>query len=480
MRILLLIVAVGFGVRVAYVALAKSGPCRIAINGEVVATSPSECAQGDQIFYNAEANTVAAGRGFVEPLWSVTHPGEKPPPAADHPPLTVLVLAPVSWLSDHRPLSWIVHEPLHDHMREHRYTMVLLGTLVVFLVGLLGRRVGRYGAGGDGVGLVAAGIAAVSPNLWVNDGLVMSETITVLTVVGALLAAFWFRDRPAWPRAAALGALCGLAALARAELILFVPLLAVVVVCTVRSPWAARRGFAAAALVAGLLVIAPWAVFNVARFEDATFLSTNDGLTLLGANCDPVYHGASIGLWSQDAARGCSLSPRPPGDQSQVDHEYRRVAVEYIRHHVSDLPLVVAARIGRTWSLYRPFDMVGYNVGEGRERWVTRAGIFVFYPTLVAAIGGAVVLWRRRLRAALYILAVPAVVVTLSAAATYGQTRFRAVAEPSLALLAAVGTVALWQWHRRAPGNAEAEGSPEGTDSMHDRPLDAEHLETPL
>jgi hypothetical protein len=35
------------------------------------------------------------------------------------------------------------------------------------------------------------------------------------------------------------------------------------------------------------------------------------------------------------------------------------------------------------------------------------------------------------------------VVVTIGAVVTYGQTRFRAPAEPSLALLAAVGIVAV-------------------------------------
>ena len=89
---------------------------------------PSECAVGDQLFYNTAANRLAAGDGFVEPLWTVTHPGEPSPPAADHPPLTVLVLAPVSWLVEHPPLSWIAGDDLDANVREHRYTMVLLGT----------------------------------------------------------------------------------------------------------------------------------------------------------------------------------------------------------------------------------------------------------------------------------------------------------------------------------------------------------------
>ena len=111
------------------------------------------------------------------------------PPAADHPPLTVMVLAPVSWLVEHPPIASIAGDSIDANVREHRYTMVVLGTLLVLLVGLLGRRIG-----GDGVGLVAAGIAALSPNIWVNDGLVMSETITGLIVVGAMLVAVTSRE----------------------------------------------------------------------------------------------------------------------------------------------------------------------------------------------------------------------------------------------------------------------------------------------
>ena len=181
-----MIVIVAFGVRVAYVAIAKRGPCPIRVAGKVIGTYPSQCSVGDQIFYNAEANTVAAGHGFVEPLWAVTHPGEKAPPAADHPPLTVIVLAGVNWLVEHPPLSWVgAGDRFDTNVREDRYAMAVFGTMLVLLIGLLGRRVGRAipGLNGDAVGLVAAGIAAVAPNLWVNDGLVMSETLTGVAVV---------------------------------------------------------------------------------------------------------------------------------------------------------------------------------------------------------------------------------------------------------------------------------------------------------
>jgi 4-amino-4-deoxy-L-arabinose transferase-like glycosyltransferase len=449
-RILLLIIVAAFGIRVAYVAIAKRGPCVIRLaDGTQVGSSPSECAIGDQLFYNSEANFVAKGHGFNEPLAGVQHPGTKPGPAADHPPLTVFVLTPVSWLVDHPPLSWFIDESLDDHMREHRYTMVVLGTLLVLLVGLLGRRVG-----GDTVGLVAAGIAAVSPNIWVNDGLVMSETITGLTVVGAMLLALELRRRPTPFVAAALGFVCGLAALARAEMVLFIPLLAIAIPLTIQLAWRERAGLAAIAFGLAVLTLAPWVAFNMARFDQPTWTSTNDGIALLGSNCDFVYYGSNIGLTSiSPGPNDCLQDPPPPGDQSDVAKIYRKRAFDYISDHKSQLPLVVLARIGRTWGVYRVGDMVWFNEGEGRERWITRVGVIVLYPTLLLAIIGAVVLWRRRQRWTLWVLLVPAIVVTIGSALTYGQTRFRAAAEPSLAILAAVAVIATVRMFRGEPSS---------------------------
>ncbi|MGO9872985.1 MAG: ArnT family glycosyltransferase [Acidimicrobiia bacterium] len=430
------IVAVALGIRVSYVAIAKAGPCDTRnSSGQIVASEPSKCLQGDELFYNAEANFIAAGHGFNQPYGALFDPGAKHRPAADHPPLTALVLTPVAWLADRPPLSWVINEPLHDHVREDRYTMVVLGTLLVGMVGLLGRRVG-----GETVGLVAAAIAAITPNLWVNDGLVMSETVTGVAVVGALLCAFALWDRPTRRRAVALGVLCGLAALAREEFVLLVVLLAVVVPCALRRPWKERGVLAGTAVLAALVVMAPWVGFNLARFHDPTFISTNDGITLAGANCAATYYGSGIGLWTLGA---CTGNLNQPGDESQVSSYYRHRGLDYIEHHESRLPVVILARVGRTWSLFRPFDMVAFNAGEDREPWVTRLGLIAYYPTLVFAIGGAVVLWRRRARAHLWILNAPVIVVTVGAVITYGQTRFRAAAEPSLALLAAVGIVAM-------------------------------------
>jgi hypothetical protein len=443
--ILLGIMVVGFTIRATYVAVAKSGPCVIKDgSGQVLGREPSKCAVGDELVYNGYANFLAAGHGFNNLYYVVQHPGAKAPPAADHPPLTVMVLAPVSWLSFHEPLKSIIGEKYEDHMREHRYTMVVLGTLLLLLIGLLGRRVG-----GDAVGLTAAGIAAVLPTIWVNDGVVMSETVTGLCVVGALLCACKLWDKPIVWRAVALGVLCGLAALARAELILFVPLLAIGVPLLAKDVVGKQKAILAvtAVLVAGL-VIGPWVLFNNLRFHDRTFISTNDGIALAGSNCKQVYYGAGTGLTNLFEC----LGSEPPGDQSQQARVYRKRALDYMSAHKSRVPFVVAARIGRTWGLFRPGDMIKYNTLEDREEWVTRLGMVGYYPTLIAAVFGAVLLWRRRRRRELYALLVPALVVTIGVAVTYGQTRFRAAAEPSLAIMAAFALVVLFGKVRgRAP-----------------------------
>ena len=433
-RVLLAIAAVAFVVRAGYVTFAKSGPCTLRLDGEVVGSYPSECTAGDQVFYNSAANRLAKGDGYLEPFDARNPPDPGTEPAADHPPLTITVLAPVSFVFEHvPPFSWFGDE---THVREHRYTMVLLGTALVVMIGLLGRA-----AGGERVGLIGGAIAAVYPNLWVNDGLVMSETVTGLTVVGAVLLAYRFARAPSVRAAAVLGAICGLTALARAELALFVPLLAVPVAMLARD--LDRRGRlrrAAVSMVAAAVVVGPWVVYNNLRFDERTTISTNDGIALSGSNCDRVYYGGGLGLTSLDPP--CIDHPHPPGDQSVVAGVYRKRAVEYMKDHLGRVPVVVAARIGRTWSLYRPSDMLSYNIGEGRERWVTALGLWAYYPLLALAAVGAVHLGRRRF-ATLWPLLVPPAVVPIVSAVTYGQTRFRAAAEPSLAVLAAIAISAL-------------------------------------
>ena len=204
------------------------------------------------------------------------------------------------------------------------------------------------------------------------------------------------------------------------------------------------------------MVVAPWTLYNQARFQEPVLISTNEGLTLRGSNCDTAYHGREIGLWVI-LPGVCTPTTAPPGDQSVASNQYRREAFAYMRAHASRVPVVMAVRLGRTWNLFRPWDMLRVNEREGRPRWATATGLVVYYPLAAFAVAGAVVLWRRRRW--LGPLLVPPVIVSLTAIVFYGQTRLRLPAEPSLVVLAGVAAVALWD---RLRGPARRAGEPGG------------------
>ena len=399
-RVLLVIVVAGIGLRVGY----------------VLTVTQHDHGFYDAVFYEFEARSVVDGRGFVYPLPS----SQADQPAADHPPLTVLALVPAAELPGNSRL-WM------------RFTMVAFGAAVVLLVGLLGR-----GLAGSRVGLTAAAIAAVYANLWMNDGLLMSETLAALTTVAAVLLAYRYLRRPSWGLAGALGVMCGLAALARAELALLVVLLAL------PAAWIARRGIvpglqACGAVLAGVvLVVGPWVGFNLARFQQPTFISTGDGFALLGASCGAAYHGPLQGLWDVT----CLPAQAPRGDESTVNLDYRNQATSYLQGHLRDVPVVVLARLGRLLGVDNPAQIANYNAGEGRPRWASWLGIVSFLLLLPFAVGGFVWLRRQRMPRARPLLA-PVWVVLVSAVVFYGTPRFRAPAEPIVVALAAVGGWAL-------------------------------------
>jgi 4-amino-4-deoxy-L-arabinose transferase-like glycosyltransferase len=401
-RALLLIGLGALVVRVLYVLIAKQGTDTC---GEDVC--------GDALYYSRQAELNIHGRFFEDPAV----PGA---PAADHPPLTALVLTPVSVLPGPSVL-------------EHRLTMAVLGAVAVVVIGYLGRAVA-----GPRVGLLAAGLAAVYPNLWLNDGVIMSETLATLGTALVLLTVYRLHDEPSQGRAAVAGLVCGAAVLARGELALFLPLVVLPICLWSRSlPMSARLARFGTCLGLALLVVLPWTAWNSVRFAEPVTLATNDGLTLVGANCDPAYSGVSTGLWHLS----CAQEVEAGGDQSQRSSTYRTAAFDYVRENSDRLPEVMSARLGRVWSVYEPGQMAWYNQGEGRERTLSLIGLWCYAALLALAVGGGVLLRRRR--QLVWPLVATAVIVSLTAAGFYGLVRFRVPAEVAIVVLAGVAIDAL-------------------------------------
>lgn len=342
-------------------------------------------------------------------------------PDAAHPPLTALAITPATYIFG-----------LHSGYTPQRLTMAVLGAVVVLVVGILGRTLA-----GPRVGLLAAGVAAVYPNMWIPNGIIMSETLTMLVMGLILLAAYRLLRSPTWGRAVLLGLGCGVEILVRAELWLLVPFLLVPAVLAARSvPWSRRVLMGATGVLVAGLVVGPWVGRNLVSFRDTTIFSTGEGPLLLGANCPQTYSGPGLGSWSLP----CSVDVPPASDQSVESTRQYNAAKRYAEKHLGRLPLVALARAGRVWDFYEPLQMVDVDVNEGRPVPASFAGLLSYYVLLPFAAIGVVALRRRRVP--VWPLLVIAGLVTLVAVAGYGQVRFRAEFEVPLVVLAATGLAA--------------------------------------
>jgi hypothetical protein len=391
-RGLALIAAAGLAARLAYaLLLVKSKPLL-----------------GDGLEFHLQANLLADGKGYIQPFLYQAEGIARA--SADKPPLYPFLEAGVSLLGG-RTWAW------------HQLVGCVAGTGTVAVVGLVGRR-----AAGPRAGLIAAGLAAGYPLLVAADGSLRSESVYALCIALVLLAALRYRDAPSARAAALLGVAVAAAALTRGEALALLVLLALPL-CGWR-----RAGVAALACV---VVLAPWLARCWIVFDRPVLISTNVGGLLAGANCDTTYHGALIGQWDF----GC-IPPPVHANEALEAERLRDRGLSYARHHAGRVPVVEAARLGRSFELYRPREQARQEAFfEGRNLRVEQAGVACYYVLALLAVYGVVVLRRRDGPWA--VLLAPVALVILVTLISYGFTRLRVAAEPAIVVLAAVALDAL-------------------------------------
>ncbi|HEV7769041.1 MAG TPA: glycosyltransferase family 39 protein [Solirubrobacterales bacterium] len=158
-----------------------------------------------------------------------------------------------------------------------RIVEALLGVAAIFVVFLLGRRLG-----GSAAGLIAAFGAAVYPPFIHSTGALMSEPPAIFTLPAAVLAFLWASEQERLRAWLLPGLLFGLTALIRPEYMavgVAFALLAALRIGVVRG-W--RPGLTGAVLlVAALLVpIIPWTVRNAVVLDRVVPISTGGGKAL--------------------------------------------------------------------------------------------------------------------------------------------------------------------------------------------------------
>ena len=393
-RALALAAVVGLGLRLAYaLALVKSKPLL-----------------GDALEFHLQANLLADGKGYIQPfLYQATGQAHA---SADKPPLYPFLEALIS-LGGGRSAAW------------HHLVGVLAGTGTIVVVGLVGRRVA-----GPRAGLIAAGLAAVYPLRIAADGSLRSESVYALCLSLVLLAALRFREKPDARRGAVLGVAIAAAALTRGEALVLLGLL------VVPLAWRHRRAGLVAAAVC-VLVLTPWLARCWIAFDQPVVISTNVGGLLAGANCATTYGGQLLGEWDYRC-----LPKARSTNEAVTSARLRDQGLRYARDHAGRLPVVIAARLGRSFELYRPRQQAREEAFfEARDLRVEQAGVAMYYVLALRAIGGAVLLARRR--GPWWVLAAPVGMVVFVTVISYGITRFRVGAEPAIVVLAAVALDAL-------------------------------------
>ena len=356
--------------------------------------------------YHLVANNLADGHGWVAP-YDFLNGVERP--TAEFPPVHELWLAAWS-LVGASSITW------------HQLAMAVLGSLTPVLTAVLGWQL----TGRRAVALGAGALASVHPLLLGSEGALMSETtftVCALAATTTLLrtraASKTTRFRPRY--AVGAGVLLGLAALTRGEGLLLIPFVAVPLL------WREWRRLGLVVVTVGVVLV-PWVARNAVAFDGRLIVSNNIGGLVNGANCPPSYEGPGLGSWSFECYGRVEL---PGTDEAENGDALRRAGIDHARDNAGRLPVVAAARIGRTWSLFRPFEQARLETEfEGRRFGPQATGIAVDWFLLPFAVAGTVLLRRARRPIAPIVGLV--VMVTAVSALTYGNVRFRQVAEPAL------------------------------------------------
>lgn len=324
---------------------------------------------------------------------------------------------------------------------------LLLGVLTAVLIGLIAARLWHRRTG-----LVALGLAAVYPPLVLLPTAMLSENLYLPLQLGAVLLALGarggeaaaspvaLRRLPALRRAAAVGALVGLATLTRQNAwLLLLPL------AFAFLPAGARRaGVPAIAVLAAatVVVVAPWTVRNAVVFDAFVPVANQSGVLLAGTYNDQARDDQDFpAVWRppNQLPQHRSLFARVDLSEAALDGELRERALRYMRANPEYVPVVAFRNTLRLTQVGRVrVDQVtadDLNISLRAMRTARTA----FHVAAVLALLGILLGGLRRTPR--WVWLVP--VVLWSSVLIAGLTRYRYPVDPFVLLLAAFALTGL-------------------------------------
>jgi 4-amino-4-deoxy-L-arabinose transferase-like glycosyltransferase len=329
----------------------------------------------------------------------------------------------------------------HARWTAGRVLEALLGALAAGLTCLIATRLW-----GPVTGLVAGGLAAIDPPLVLVGSSLLSESLFIPLVLGAVLAALVFRTDRRLRWAALTGVLIGAAALTRGNgFVLVIPL-----AFLVWNQGPRRRGIRAPALLlaAAVLTVLPWTIRNYVGFHRFVPLTTEGGYILAGTYNSATQHRHGFeAVWYPPLEQMHALFiAHPHIDEAQVSARLQSDGLHYIEHHPASLLKTTYLSARRLLNIEGPILEEVFAYGEGYPVRLAEYSVYAFWAVLALALAGAATRAARRAPGAFWWC--PALIL-LSTVFFEGLTRYRSPADPFFLMLAALALTAAARRLRR-------------------------------
>lgn len=385
---------------------------------------------------------VADGNGYA-------YPGEEGGVTAYYPPGYPLTLGAVGWLARLLPVELSLFG-LAVALN------VVVSVATIAIVFELGRRLVSVP-----VGLVAAGIMALWPNVFFHTGVVLTETVFLFLLVLMLLVVLATPEVARAPgrwRMLATGVLLGMVGMVRPTSFVVAPVLLILWWPSGVSTVVRRAAFVGGAV---LLVVAPWTVRNAVRMDSFVLISTN-----MGDNLCMGHHPGATGVYSFADEHFC-FAGLQSGERPEFEIERQSETLDRAFTHMREDPAQIVGLMPAKLRYTLDSDADGLRAAtdygdrrifasDGMDllRWSANA----YYAAVgVLGIAGAVLLLLRgdAARRRLFFVAV-GLVQLVPALLTFGDPRFKMPLYPTLAVCAAVAVVALVRRRMPDPDGYEA------------------------
>ena len=398
---------------------------------------------GDPVAYYFYGNQIAEGHGyhsftiFLGRISEIAHGGPRVfpnhnVPTAMFPPGYPAVLGALFW--------FVIHSPLPDNLVAAAVSLnVALSVATVLLAFEIARRLFDVR-----VGLVAAALLAVYPNLIYYTATLHWETTFVFIALATVLVVLrqpWVDGRLPTRTLVAFGVLLGLSVLIRPMSLGFV---AALFVASTIAGAGMRRAFTQCGIVMGVvaLMVLPWTVRNIVKMHSPVVIATELGPTLCVSRQPGARGDKDLSFMHRYCEPPSTQFPIERREVKANDHAFAK-SIEFVVHHpLRELRLWVPRTRYAYEQDHDAMDDVSWFISPRSVRALSRVADWFYFGVLTLAAAGTWAFARRaEPRRILFLIA--AVSLAATPILLYGAPRYKVPAMPFITIVAAAGTVTI-------------------------------------